>query len=178
MNKFLIIILLIFFCFAFKGFSQDTVSFVGNTRIVLDHLSKQFQNQKKIVRMESFFDNKNIYFYNITVLYELSLAVDPIPLYYIKYKNLILIFQNDFYVVNHSKQYINNYINSIKDFLNNDIIVDKIEPFTYHSKEIPESILLDNMSYYCYSVEYENIISFNITPKPYKDPSLNYKSIK
>ena len=79
--------------------SQDSVSFDSRTKVVLDHFSEIFKDQTKVIRLFSFFDENNIRYYNISVVDELSLALNLQPLYYYKYKNLILIYQNYFYFI-------------------------------------------------------------------------------
>ena len=178
MNKILFLLVLLFFPF-YKGFSQDSVSYSGNTKLVLDHFSGLFPNQKKVINLSSYFDDKNVYFYNISIVEDLVLAINPQPLYYNKYKSLILIFQNYYYVAEHSKDYILKYINDIKDFVNINVVIDEYKPLRYHLRSVDEEILVHaQITYFCYKVKNGKIISFEKSIEKYKNPTISFNSIK
>lgn len=165
---------LLFFCFIFLitikvALSQDFVSFDSKTKVVLDHFSELFKDQTKVINIFSFFDENGFYYYNINVVNELSLALKPQPLFYYKYKNLIIIYQNYFYYVKHSTDFLKQYINEVKPCTLNDIEIDSIAPLKTHRVIEPETIILDDGSilYYCYKVEENSIVKFEKTWEPY-----------
>ena len=161
------------------GYSQDTVSYLRETKLVLDHFSSLFTNQEKAINLASYIKEKNTLYFNIKTVDRLSLALIPEPLYYNKYKNLIIVYQNYHYNLNHSKSFLVKYFNDIENTVINDIVIDFFEPLTYHRKDINEEIVVDEkILYYCYKVKDGVIISFEKTYTPYKDPSISFKSLK
>jgi len=149
--------------------SQDSVSFDSRTKVVLDHFSEIFKDQTKVIRLFSFFDENRIHYYNIDVVDKLSLALNLQPLYYYKYKNLILIYQNYFYFIKHSPEFLKQYINKVKPYTLNDIEIDSIDPLKTHRVIKPRIEIVDKGSilYYCYKVEGNSIVKFEKTWEPY-----------
>lgn len=167
----LILLQFIFLITIKVAFSQDSVSFDSRTKVVLDHFSELFKDQTKVIEVFSFFDNKGFHYYNINIVYELSLALDPQPMFYYKYRNLILVYQNYFYTIKHSPEYLKQYINEVKLYTLNDIEIDSIEPLKTHRIKDAETIICGKgaILYYCYKVEDNRIINFEKTWEPFKN---------
>lgn len=159
------------------AYSQDSISFSPNTKVVLDHFSGIFQNQKKLIRLSSFFDENNIFYYNIYTIDNLSLALRPQPISYFKFKSLILIHQNYFYYIEHSKKFLEDYVADIKSSIRNDIEIDSYVPLKTHNVLKSKEIVVDGVTdYYCYKVKDGKILSFAKTEEPFNNECFNFHS--
>jgi hypothetical protein len=151
--------------------AQDTVDFKFDSKVVLDHFSEQFPNGKVAISMSSYYDENNYCYFNIYIFYELSDAIVLQPLSYFIYDNLLLLSRNNLLFINHSKEYLVQYINTLKEYVISDIIIDSICPLKYHWVNPNEEFVLDEkFLYYCYKVRYGEIITFTKTYDPYKLP--------
>lgn len=160
-------------------YAQDSVSFSLNTCVVLDQFSSLFPNEKKAIAISSCFDENSNFYYKIHIIDKFSLAIKPAPLYYLKYKNLMLISQNYFYYVNHSADFLGKYLDDIKSYLDADIIVDSLVPLKYHLITTDNEFVVDEkIIYYYYKINNGKIISSESTLKPNLMPCVDNHSFE